>query len=163
MTETFVILMVAGLMLVGAEVFVPGGVIGTIGGLCLLAAVSVGFKAFGPEIGSLIAFATVILMGIVMYLWIRIFPKTKMGRKMTVSHSEADYRAPSESLAGLVGHTGIASTPLRPGGFATIDGRRVDVISDVGMLDSGVEVRVVRVEGFRVLVKPVTQGERRKG
>jgi membrane-bound serine protease (ClpP class) len=150
-------------MLVGAEVFVPGGVMGTIGGLCLVAAVGVSFKVFGPQIGSLIAFATVILMGIVMYLWIRIFPKTKMGRKMTVSHSEADYRAPDGSLAGLMGRTGVAVTPLRPGGFALIDGRRVDVISDVGMLESGAEVRVVRVDGFRVLVKPVVQAEQGKG
>jgi len=163
MTETFIILMVAGLMLVGGEVFVPGGIMGGIGALCLFSAVGVGFKAFGPEFGSFIAIVTVILSGIAMYLWIRIFPKTKMGKKMTVSHSESDYRAPNESLAGLLGRTGVAVTPLRPGGFAKIDGRRVDVISETGMQESGVEVRVVRVDGFRVLVKPVTQSEQRKG
>jgi len=39
--QWYIILVVAGLFLIGAEIFVPGGVLGVIGGLFLFAAVSV--------------------------------------------------------------------------------------------------------------------------
>ncbi len=39
--------------------------------------------------------------------------------------------------------------------FATIGGKRVDVVSVAGIIPRGTTVKVVRVEGFRVLVKAV--------
>ena len=53
MVELFAILIIAGLFLIGAEIFLPGGIIGFIGGMCLLAAVIVGFAAFGIQGGIL--------------------------------------------------------------------------------------------------------------
>jgi membrane-bound serine protease (ClpP class) len=41
---------------------------------------------------------------------------------------------------------------LRPAGHATIDGRRVDVVSRGEMIAEGVPVVVVEVEGNRVVV-----------
>ena len=42
----YVALLAAGLLLIIAEVFIPGGVAGVIGGLALLAAMGVGVAAF---------------------------------------------------------------------------------------------------------------------
>jgi membrane-bound serine protease (ClpP class) len=41
---------------------------------------------------------------------------------------------------------------LRPAGIARIDGRRVDVVSRGEMIESGSPVRVLSVEGNRVVV-----------
>jgi membrane-bound serine protease (ClpP class) len=55
-----------------------------------------------------------------------------------------------------VGARGVSQTVLRPAGKALIDGQRFDVVTEGDMIDSGVEVQVVRVEGNRVVVRAVT-------
>ena len=40
-------------------------------------------------------------------------------------------------------------------GSIEFDGERISVVSDVGMIDSGEEVIVVRVQGNRVFVRPI--------
>jgi membrane-bound serine protease (ClpP class) len=151
----FVVLVIGGLMLMGIELFVPGGIIGTIGVLCLLGAVGIGFSEFGPEIGWLIALGILVLLGIATYLWLKVFPRTRLGRRMTVDTHEGDFKAMPDHLDGLLGQEGVATTDLRPVGFVTIGGKRVDVVSVAGIIPRGTAVKVVRVEGFRVLVKAV--------
>jgi membrane-bound serine protease (ClpP class) len=46
-------------------------------------------------------------------------------------------------------------TALRPAGVAELGGRRVDVVTDGVFVDAGRVVRVVAVEGARVVVAPV--------
>jgi membrane-bound serine protease (ClpP class) len=53
------------------------------------------------------------------------------------------------------GAVGVAATALRPAGRATLDGHGVDVTSEGGFVEPGTRVRVVRVEGSRVVVRPV--------
>ncbi len=54
---------------------------------------------------------------------------------------------------GLVGRRGIALTDLRPGGFASIEGERVDVVTEGEYLRAGEPVEVVRDEGYRRVVR----------
>lgn len=61
--------------------------------------------------------------------------------------------APEPDLVG-VGAAGVASTDLRPAGRATFAGRPVDVTSEGGFVEAGTAVRVLRVEGPRVFVRP---------
>jgi membrane-bound serine protease (ClpP class) len=153
--ELFIVLVIGGLMLMGIELFVPGGLIGTIGVFCLLGAVGIGFSEFGQEIGWLIAIGILVLLGIATYLWLKVFPRTRLGKRMTVSAHEADFKAMPDYLDTLVGSEGDATTDLRPVGFANIGGKRVDVVSVAGIIPRGTRVKVVKVEGFKVLVKAV--------
>lgn len=156
--QVFFILLVSGLLLVGAEVFVPGGVLGALGGAALLGAVGAAFKAF-PDYGGIIAAAIVFLMGLAIYLWIKIFPRTRLGKAMTVSASLADSKAADPKLASLASRTGEAVSDLRPSGYAMIDGKRVDVISSGEHINKGERVSVLRVEGNRVFVRRVEARE----
>jgi len=45
---------------------------------------------------------------------------------------------------------------LRPSGSVEIDGRPVDVVTDGTYAETGTKVRVVRVEGARVVVEPLS-------
>jgi len=56
--------------------------------------------------------------------------------------------APSVAL----GDIGVATTTLRPSGTAEFDGRLVDVVAGLGMIDAGQRVRVSEVDGVRVVV-----------
>jgi len=59
-----------------------------------------------------------------------------------------------EQDASLLNQHGVAYSTLRPSGKARINGRLVDVVSDVGFIDPGTEVKVVSVAGNRVVVRP---------
>jgi len=149
--EVFAVLLITGLVLVGAEIFVPGGVLGAIGGLSLLGACAAGFKAF-PGYGGYVATAIVVLTGLAVALWIRLFPRTRIGRKMTLSGDLQSAKATEDGLNALAGKNGEALSDLRPAGFAMFDGQRVDVVTQGGMIRKGEPVRVVQVEGNRVVV-----------
>jgi membrane-bound serine protease (ClpP class) len=71
---------------------------------------------------------------------------------MTVSRDLAESKAAPGGLAGLVGMEGQSLSELRPAGFASIGGRRVDVVTQGEMISKGQAVRVVQVAGNRVVV-----------
>lgn len=154
--ELFVIFLAVGLLLLGLEVIVPGGVLGAFAGLSLVGAVITGFVAFGPQGGLLSALAVVVLGGVILALWVKVFPNTPMGRLLTLRYNERAFRAADTAVESLAGKAGVAQTRLRPGGIAVIDGRRADVVSESGYLDAGAAIEVVRVEGNRVVVRART-------
>ena len=145
-------LLMAGVLLVGLEVYIPGGVVGTIGALVLVAAMVVGFR-FPAPYGLLSAIA--ILAGCAggIYWWARVFPHTRAGRRFSLERDGRDFRSDRPEWQALVGKTGRTVTALRPSGVAQIDGRRVDVTTTSAWLDSGVDVRVTAVRGLRVIVE----------
>jgi len=152
--QLFIISLVAGLLLIGAEIFVPGGVLGVVGGLALIVALIVGFVAF-PGYGLYVAVGILILVGVAIFLWIKLFPNSRMGRKMTVMHDMSSSKATEDGLAALLGKEGEALSELRPAGFALIEGRRVDVVAEGRMIATGTKVRVIEVEGNRVIVAKI--------
>jgi len=152
----FFVSLITGLLFVGAEIFVPGGVLGTIGALGLIAAMVLGFVAY-PAAGPYLAVGIIVLTGIAIALWIRIFPKTPLGRRMAVSHNLGEAKGTEEGAPELLGKTGEALSALHPGGFARIAGRRVDVITEGGMIARGEQIRVVQVEGNRIVVAKAAQ------
>ena len=64
----------------------------------------------------------------------------------------AQSKATEPGLNELIGLSGVAVSPLHPGGYAEINGHRVDVITQGEMLSIGDPVSVVEVEGNRVVV-----------
>lgn len=150
--QLFVALVVAGLFLVGAEVFVPGGVLGIIGALALIAATVIAFPAFGPAGGLITAVALIILTGVAIFLWVKIFPRTRLGKHMTVSMDLHDSKATEDDLPALLGKTGEAISDLRPSGYVLIEGRRTDVVTQGEMISKGEKVNVIEIDGNRVVV-----------
>ena len=146
-----VALLAAGMLLIGAEIFVPGAVIGSLGALCLVAGAWMAFT-ISPALGGYVTAGVVLLVGITVVLWIKFFPRSPIGRSMTLSEDGKTFKA-SDSHAALVGKDGVAQSDLRPAGYALIDGKRVDVITEGGLVPSGASIRVVRVEGNRIIVR----------
>lgn len=149
--QVFFVLLIAGLVLIAFEVFVPGGVLGTIGALALVGAIAMGFAAF-PAYGLFIAIGIVVLLAIVVALWIKIFPKTRVGKTMTVATDLSASKASEPGMERWLGLDGMAVSDLRPAGFALIEGTRVDVVTTGEMIARGEKIRVVEVKGNRVVV-----------
>ena len=155
MAQWFAILIIAGLFLIGAEIFLPGGVIGFIGTMCLLAAIVVGFVLFPMEIALLNTLAIIVLVGICIVVWVKYFPKTRMGRSLTLSDDGKSFKSASPEFKELEGQEGVAVSTLRPAGIAKFEGKRVDVVADGSWIEGGRPIRVTKVEGVRILVKEI--------
>jgi membrane-bound serine protease (ClpP class) len=149
--EAIVILSGVGFLLLVAEAFVPGMVLGLLGAVCLLAAVGVAYASFGLLAGTVTLFGVAVLSLAGFVGWMRMFPHTAVGRRILLQKSlPSGESAPVSSLLGQSGH---AFTPLRPSGTAVIGGRKVDVSSENDFVSAGAEVVVVREEGQRVVVR----------
>jgi len=152
--ETIIALVVAGLLLIFLEVFVPGGVLGVVGGVALLAGIVAGFvRGVYWGLGLLLSSLLVGLVGF--YLWVKYFPRTRVGKKLILQNDAHDWHSFDDLNAALVGKEGVAHSTLRPAGTAMIDGKRVDVVTRGEMIDRDCRIRVVEVEGNRVVVTQV--------
>lgn len=145
-------LIVAGLMLIAAEVFLPGLILGTIGFLCLVASVALVFVSYGTVAGIVATFVVSILTLAGFLLWLYVFPRTFIGRRVMLLTPKGEDPAAAKNQS-LVGLEGKALTPLRPSGTALIEGRRVDVSAVGDFLEEGAKLEVVSADGLRVAVR----------
>ncbi len=151
-----VILLVLGIVLIIAEFFVPGGIVGLLGvgaviGSLFVAGADVGHMAMSIGIAFLVAIiASVILFktigmekGLFRHIILKDSTKTELGY------------VSSQTRLELIGLEGETITPLRPSGTALMDGERIDVISEGNFIEKDRKVKVVKVEGVRVVVREV--------
>jgi membrane-bound serine protease (ClpP class) len=84
-----------------------------------------------------------------------------LNRIAVTSEIETDVPgAPSEDTRMmLLGKSGTAMTPLRPSGTAEINGKILDVTSDGEFIESKADVEIIRIEGNKLVVKPVDAEE----
>ena len=55
----------------------------------------------------------------------------------------------------FLGAVGVCVTDLRPAGTVMIDGEPVDVVSEGGFVKQGSSVKVINVDGSRVMVRQI--------
>ena len=155
-----IFLFTAGLLLLAIDLFfVPGfGLLGLLGLLGLAASVILAYPDPYQALAGLggAVFTTFLLGGLLFrYLERRAaFRPILLETRLT---GQEGYTAVPDHRH-LVGASGRTLTPLRPAGVALIDGDRVDVTSEGGFIPAETAVRVVRVEGNRVVVRPVVEG-----
>ncbi|HOY56893.1 MAG TPA: NfeD family protein [Verrucomicrobiota bacterium] len=148
--EIVVALLVVGTALVLIETILPGMIAGLIGFGCLVAGVVLAYVDFGPRTGNwvlLVVVATLITLGV---LWVQFFPNSRLGQMFVSRHTIGGLGVEQPHL---LDQQGTALTNLRPSGTALINGRRVDVVTEGGMIERGTAVRVIAVEGLRVVVR----------
>ena len=155
--KTYFALIFAGAVLLGLEVFVPGGIIGAIGILLLLCAAFIAVNAVGGALGAVLAVLALLVGCVLLFVVVKVFPNSFVGRNLSLDTNLKESYAADETLAGLVGAEGVCSTVLRPSGFVDLKGgRRVDVVTRGENVEQGVRVRVVEVEGSRVVVERIS-------
>ena len=116
------------------------------------------------RVGSCGAFLAIAALGApaAAYFGLKLLPNTPMGKWLLLSAPARETVTKAAEQPGLhefLNKTGVALSPLRPAGFARIDGQRVDVVTRGEMLDSKCPVQVVEVEGNRVVVSRREDGD----
>jgi len=55
----------------------------------------------------------------------------------------------------FLGAVGVCVTDLRPAGTVTVEGEPLDVVTEGGFVKAGDKVKVINVDGSRILVRPI--------
>lgn len=138
---------ITGLVLLFLELFAPGVMMAFLGVSLVIIGVVLAFWHHPPIYGtSLLGIAIVLVPSVL--LWVL--------KKITLSTSqnlEDGYTSTEDKFDTLAGQDGVTLTPLRPSGMAVIAGRRVDVTSETAMIEKDTPVKVVKVEGSRIVVR----------
>lgn len=147
------LLLLIGSLLIAAEVFVPGMILGLAGAFAILGAIAWTYSAYGAEAGTIMLTAVGLIGSLAFFLYLKLFPKTFIGRQVINSTSvpNVTQNLPTE----LLGKTGEALTDLRPSGAARIEGRKMDVVAEGAFIEAHRPVQVVRVEKNYLVVRPV--------
>jgi membrane-bound serine protease (ClpP class) len=138
-----VTLYVLGLGLLVGEAFMPGLVMGLVGLASLATSVVFGFKHHWLLGGAQVLVAAGVAP-LALYVGIR---------KLVLRSSLEGSISFARDYAALAGREGVSETDLRPAGIAFIDGKKVDVVTGGELVEKGRPVRVVKVEGNRIVVR----------
>ena len=142
-----------GVALIFAELFVPGGILGTVGAIVVIWSLSLMTDTFlGLMLAILVSFA---IIAILLYIMIKLIPNDKMKKTLILSSSlknEEGYVS-SKDLKSYIGKVGVAESTLRPTGKAKIEGKVLDVVSEDKLIEKGKFVKVTYVDGTKILVR----------
>tara|TARA_B100000029_G_scaffold410677_1_gene412683 strand:- start:4232 stop:5590 length:1359 start_codon:yes stop_codon:yes gene_type:complete len=161
-TMTELLIIGAGIAFILLEVLViPGfGFVGIIGGVTVMGGLFMMLLPVHPLPADLSAaswgFTIAIIGGIIaLYLMVKALIKTKFWKKMTLPLSEKSSEGYSTSLGleGLVNKIGIASSDLRPSGWALVNRKKIFVVSEGEFIENGDKIRILTVDGNRIVVR----------
>ncbi len=157
-----VLLLIVGIGILTAEVFVPsGGFLGVITFITLVLALVFAYRAWGTSHPSVFwAFCGVLLLLVPAALGgaFYMLPRTALGQRVLLEAPTSEQLTPfmkeTDRLTKLIGRFGQTLTMLNPGGLVLLDGERLHVFSEGMIIEPGRSVEVLEVRGNRLLVRP---------
>jgi membrane-bound serine protease (ClpP class) len=147
-----IVLLVLGAILIFLETFLPGLVTGILGFLCWVAAVILSYRDLGLQTGNIVLGGVLLGLIIGAFCWLRFFPGSRVAGLFISRHTVGELGV---GRMELVNCTGVTINQLHPSGTAFINGKRVDVITEGMLIEKGASIKVVAVEGMRVIVREV--------
>ena len=148
-----VILIVAALLLTFLEVLLPGGLLGILAALCLVAATTITMQDYGFFIAAILFFATTIIGLGMIIIELKIFAGTKYGRDFFLSSQIKERSNKCQAKASIIGETGSTLTPMVPGGRVTINGKIFDAASLDGYIEANTPVKVISQDSFKLTIQ----------
>lgn len=145
-------LCVSGIILIACETIIPGGVVGTIGGILALIGV-IGSFSYGITTGLLVLITVLFLSTVSILLLLQKLPDSAHGKHLCLGENQKNFKASGEEKIAEIGQAGTAVTMLRPAGVAEIDDLRIDVVTQGDFIEAGKPIKVIDVKGSRVVVE----------
>lgn len=161
-----VLLLLIGMSILIAEVFIPsGGLMAAAAIISLTASVACAWYAWWDKspnyFWGFLASMGVALPASVIVAFL-IWPHTAMGKRAILEaprpEEVASFRELESHLARLPGRLGETLSVLNPAGMIRIDGQRIHCQSEGMIIETGVVVRVLAVHGNRVVVRRAPPG-----
>lgn len=155
-----ILLFALGIILLLAELFLPFGISGILGGLAILGSLYLaGADVTQMSISIVIALAVAITgMVVIMKFFGK---KLSMFNKMILTDSTSTEKGyvSSNERRELIGQIANTLTPLRPSGTIVIGDERLDAVSEGNFVDRNKKVIIRKVEGSRIVVRELKEEE----
>lgn len=152
------ILFIIGLIMLIAEMFMPGfGIVGGTGLVLVILGIILTARDLTEAVVMIVILLAIVAVGLTIIL--RSAKKGKLSRKLilhSASKRENGYSTTDDNSA-LIGLEGFALTTLRPAGTGEFDGQRLDVVTEGDFVENGVKIRIVRTEGRRIVVEAIEE------
>ena len=146
-------LVLAGLVLIAAEFFLPTMIIGLFGAVVSFAGIYLAAEA-GWVTCLLYALGFLVVLALEFVAFRRLLPATAAGRAMiNVSSNDGAAVPAAAGFAVYVGKTGKAVTVLAPSGTVEVDGALLEGYSLDGFVERAAAVVVVEAAAGRVCVR----------
>ena len=148
-------LLLIGLGLIFLEFYIPGAIMGIMGGLMVLTSlVLFAYESTSPLYVALYTILTLVsLVALVRFALWRI-PRARQGFSIYLDKDQEGYVA-SHFDHAAIGKSGVVLSDLKPGGYILIDGKQHQAISRGGYIVKGTEVSVIGGEEESLIVKPI--------
>ena len=149
-----ILLLVAGFILVGIEMLIPGfGAPGISGIACLVGGILL--TAQNIEQGLTITMVVVVILAVMLTLILLVLKRVKPPFIL-----EEDLKAPpgylnASDLEYLVGKEGVASADLKPSGKCDIEGIEFDVRAESRYIKIGTKVKISRNHENKIMSKQI--------
>ena len=146
-------LLVAGLVLIAAEFFLPTVFIGFLGAMTSFAGI---YFAAAAGAGACAVFCVVFLLVLALefFAFRRLLPQTSIGRSMiNVTSNEGAAVPAAAGYAVYVGKAGKAVTVLAPSGTVEVDGALLEAFSVDGFVERSAAIVVTEAGAGRVTVR----------
>ena len=150
------LLIFIGTALIFAELFIPGGIAGTIGFVMVFYAIASLTNSLATMVFGILAF--LILIGLLVYFLLKVIPQDKIKNKLILNReldSDSGYNSNILQDKSLEGQRGITISVLKPTGKIKIAGQIYYVISEDKFIEKDKQVEVVKVDGNKILVREV--------
>lgn len=149
---TIILLIVGAAVLAGLELFIPGGILGVVATLMVIAACALSFADYGMNTGLLTVLGAVVFIAIALYIEVRLLAKSGYAKRIFLSAS-VQGKVNDEARQGLLGKDAKAISTLAPTGAIEVEGKQYEGFSQDGHVNRGERLRVVRVEEMRLVVE----------
>ncbi len=149
---TVITLILVGAALLLLETVLPGMIAGIVGFGCLVAGVAVAYANFDARTANFVLLVVVVGLVAGTLCWFKFFPESRLASLFISQRTVGDI---GTERPELLHQTGTALTALRPSGTAVINGKRVDVVTEGPFVERGSLIKVVEVEGARVVVRAI--------
>ena len=154
-----IICFVIGIGLLILEAFMPGfGVAGITGVILEVITLVMTWFEHGPVATLAMLLIVLLVLAIAISTSLRSITKGRLSKSSLV-HSETEsnedgYRS-IDDLAVFMDKEGTATSVLRPTGIADFEGVRLNVSSEGDYIPAGTKVRIIKVEGAKILVRAI--------
>lgn len=161
--EFLVVLFLGLAILFGVlEIFIPSfGILTILAIMSLIACVSTAMK-INPLFGLVLLLFLMVTVPILVVLFLKIAPKTRVGQLVFLETKPEDRTAADpirEKLRTLIGKRGKAASLMLPSGRVSVEGKTYDAVGESGAIDPGTEVLVLRSEAAWLVVRALTPEE----
>ena len=153
---TSLVIFITGLVLLIIEAIIPGFGLPGISGIILIIAGTI--LAMGTITSALISLSiAIIITAIITILLIKFGHKSPHLENIVLNTQQKDEEGylSTNTKDEYLGKTGISISELRPSGIVEIDGKRLDALSEGVFIPREANVKVVRVEGSKIIVRRV--------